>query len=206
MLRIGLTGGIACGKTTVARMLGELGCKLINADAVGHEVIRKPFPAYHDIIEAFGSDVLGADGEIDRPRLGRLVFSDREKLHRLNAIVHPRIFDRVEHYTRRMTETEPEAIVVVEAALIYEARGEGRFQEMVVAWCRPEQQVERLMKNSGFSAEEAERRISSQMPGGEKRKRADYSIDCSGDLEATRQQVEEVYRELSHLAKRTGAA
>lgn len=206
MLRIGLTGGIACGKTTVARMLSELGCKLINADAVGHEVIRKPQPAYHEIIEAFGSGVLGADGEIDRTRLGRLVFSDREKLYRLNAIVHPRILDRSEHYMEKMTENEPEAIVVVEAALIYEARGEGRFQKMVVAWCRPEQQVERLQKNSGLSAEDAERRISSQMPSDEKRKRADYAIDCSGTLEATRRQVEEVYRQLSCLAKQPGTA
>ncbi len=169
MLRIGLTGGIACGKTTVARMFGDLGCKLINADAVGHEVIRKPQPAYHEIIEAFGSDVLGVDGEIDRPRLGRLVFSDREKLHRLNAIVHPRIFDRVEHYTRKMTEKDPEAIVVVEAALIFEAKGEGRFQKVVAAWCRSEQQVERLQKNPGLSAEDAERRIASQMSSDEYR-------------------------------------
>lgn len=200
MLRIGLTGGIACGKTTVARMFGDLGCKLINADAVGHEVIRKPQPAYHEIIEAFGSGVLGADDEIDRNRLGNLVFSDREKLYRLNAIVHPRILDRSEHYMEKMTENEPEAIVVVEAALIYEARGEGRFQKMVVAWCRPEQQVERLQKNSGLSAEDAERRISSQMPSDEKRKRADYVIDCSGTLEATRRQVRVVYDELSRLA------
>ena len=206
MLRIGLTGGIACGKTTVARMFGDLGCKLINADAVGHEVIRKPQPAYHEIIEAFGSGVLGADDEIDRTRLGNLVFSDREKLYRLNAIVHPRIFHRSDHYIQKMTENEPEAIVVVEAALIYEANGEGRFQKMVAAWCRSEQQIERLQENPGLSAEDAERRIASQMSSDEKRKRADYAIDCSGTLEATRRQVEEVYRQLSRLAKQSGAA
>ena len=110
MLSIGLTGGIACGKTTVARMFGELGCKLINADLVGHEVIRKPEPAYYEIIEAFGSHVVGKSGEIDRTRLGSLVFSDREKLSLLNAIVHPRILECSEHYIRKFKEND---VVVV---------------------------------------------------------------------------------------------
>ena len=201
MLSIGLTGGIACGKTTVARMFGELGCKLINADLVGHEVIRKPEPAYYEIIEAFGSVVVGKSGEIDRTRLGSLVFSDCEKLPLLNAIVHPRILERSEYYIQKFKEDEPEAIVIVEAALIYEMRGEGRFQKIVAAWCRPRQQIQRLRKNTGLSIKEAQLRISSQMSSDEKKKRANYVIDCSRTLEVTSRQVEQVYRQLYRLTK-----
>ena len=201
MLRVGLTGGIGCGKTTVAHMFGERGAQLINADAVGHEVIRKPEPAYEEILESFGKSLLGEDEEIDRGRLGEIVFADREKLRRLNAIVHPRIIERLNHYSDKMAEAYPESILLVEAALIYEAKLDSWFDRIITAWCPPARQEERLTQDHGMTLEEARRRIAGQLPNEEKRRRADYVIDCSGTLEETRRQVEEVYAQLSGLLR-----
>ena len=201
MLRVGLTGGIACGKTTVARIFGALGCKLINADAVGHEVIRKPQPAHQEILQIFGTEILAPDGEIDRARLGKRVFASPEDLARLNSIVHPRLIERLQYYTNKISEPDPDSILVVEAALIYEVGVESWFEKIVAAWCRPEQQVERLKQDLGLSEEEARQRISSQMPSQEKRRRADYLIDCSGNLDQTRRQVEKLHRTLTGLIR-----
>ena len=201
MLRVGLTGGIGCGKTTVAQMFGELGSKLINADALGHEVIRKSKPAYREILESFGKSFLGEDEEIDRPRLGEIVFADPEKLRQLNAIVHPRILERINHYSAKMTEDDPDCILIVEAALIYEEKLDSWFEKIIVAWRRPEQQEERLTQDQGLTGEEARRRIASQLSSEEKRRRADYVIDCSGTLEETRRQVEEVHAQLSGILR-----
>ena len=201
MLRVGLTGGIACGKTTVARIFGALGCKLINADAVGHEVIRKPQPAHQEILQIFGTEILAPDGEIDRARLGKRVFASPDDLARLNSIVHPRLIERLQYYTNKISEPDPDSILVVEAALIYEVGVESWFEKIVAAWCRPEQQVERLKQDLGLSEEEARQRISSQMPSQEKRRRADYLIDCSGNLDQTRHQVEKLHRTLTGLIR-----
>ncbi len=201
MLRVGLTGGIGCGKTTVAHMFGELGAKLINADAVGHEVIRKPEPAYEEILESFGKSLLGEDEEIDRGRLGEIVFADREKLRRLNAIVHPRIIERLNYYSEKLAVAYPESILLVEAALIYEAKLDSWFDRIITAWCPPARQEELLTQDHGLTLEEARRRIAGQLPNEEKRRRADYVIDCSGTLEETRRQVEEVHAQLSGLLR-----
>jgi len=196
----GLTGGIASGKTTVAAMFAELGAKIIDADRLGHEVIRSPLPAYHEVVHHFGFEILDAEGEIDRKCLGGIVFSDPEKLRLLNSIVHPRAIERIEQLATAYHLADPKAVVLVEAALHYEAGIADRFAKMIVAWCRAEQQVERLMAKTGVSREEAERRIATQMPAEEKRRRADYVIDCSGSREETRARVGAVYRELTHLA------
>ena len=201
MLRVGLTGGIGCGKTTVAHMFGELGSKLINADALGHEVIRKPELAYQEILKSFGKGLLGPDDEIDRGRLGEIVFADHEKLRQLNAIVHPRIIERLNYYSDKMAEAYPESILVVEAALIYEVKLDSWFDKIIAAWRRPEQQEERLTQDQGMTIEEARRRIRSQLSSEEKRRRADYVIDCSGTMEETRRQVEEVHAQLSGMLR-----
>lgn len=185
----GLTGGIASGKTTVAAMFAKLGAKIIHADRLGHELMRAPLPAYHDIVRHFGFEILDPQGEIDRKRLGAIVFSDPEKLRLLNSIVHPRVIERVERLATAYHLQDPHAVVMVEAALHYEAGIAGRFARIIVTWCRPEQQLERLIAKTGLPREEAERRIATQMPAEEKRRRADYVIDCSGDLEETRAQV-----------------
>lgn len=196
----GLTGGIASGKTTVARMFQELGARTIDADRIGHDVLGSSNPAYRKIVRQFGRDILDGEGEIDRQRLGHVVFSDPAKLAQLNAIVHPRIIARVEDLAAQYQADDPGSIVLVDAALIFEAGIGGRFSKVIVAWCRPEQQVERLMAKGGMSRDEAERRIAAQMPAEEKRRRADYVIDCSGSMDETRQQVRQVYAELAQQA------
>jgi len=192
----GLTGGIASGKSTVAAMFAEFGAKVIDADRLGHELIRSPQPAYHEIVRHFGFEILDSQGEVDRKRLGAIVFSDPQELRYLNSIVHPRVIERVEQLATAYHLQDSRAVVLVEAALHYEAGIAGRFAKMIVAWCRPEQQLERLMTKAGLSREEAERRIAAQIPGEEKRRRADYAIDCSGELELTRRQVADLYLQL----------
>jgi len=192
----GLTGGAASGKSTVARMFQDLGARIIDADRIGHEMLRSSSPASVEILRQFGKGILDDSGEIDRSRLGRIVFGDPQKLQQLNAIVHPRIIARVEDLAAQYHADDPGAVILVDAALIFEAGIGGRFDKVVVAWCRPEQQIERLMAKSGLTREEAERRIAAQMPAEEKRRRADYLIDCSGSLESTREQVRRVYADL----------
>jgi dephospho-CoA kinase len=189
----GLTGGVACGKSTVAAMFAELGAKVIDADRLAHELIRSPLPAYHDIVRHFGFEVLDSQGEIDRKRLGDAVFADPDKLRVLNTIVHPRVLERIGQLAEAFHLQDPHALVLVDAALIYEAGVADRFAKIIVAWCGPEQQLERLMAKAGLSREEAERRIAAQMPVEEKRRRADYVIDCSGSLENTKQEVDRLY-------------
>jgi dephospho-CoA kinase len=192
----GLTGGVASGKSTVAQMFAELGAKVLDADRLGHELIRTPQPAYHEIVSRFGFEILDPQGEIDRQRLGALVFADAEKLGALNAILHPQIMQRCDQLAEGFYLQDSHAVVLVDAALIYEANLADRFAKIVVTWCRPEQQLERLMARTGLPRAEAERRIAAQMPVEEKRRRADYVIDCSGELEQTRKQVVDLYPQL----------
>jgi dephospho-CoA kinase len=192
----GLTGGVASGKTTVAGMFAELGAKVIDADRVAHEVIRSPQPAYHEIVRHFGFEILDSQGEIDRKRLAAIVFAEPEKLRALNAFVHPRVLERIEQLAEAFLLSDPRAVVLVDAALLYEAGVADRFKRIIVTWCQPEQQLERLMAKASLSREEAERRIAAQIAADEKRRRADYVIDCSGDLEATRRQVDNLFPRL----------
>jgi dephospho-CoA kinase len=196
----GLTGGVASGKSTVARLFEALGARIIDADGIGHELLRPSLAPYQEVVRRFGSEVGKATGEIDRRRLGAKVFADAEARRDLNAILHPRIIERVEALAAEYHAADARAVILVDAALIYEAGIGGRFKKMIVAWCRPEQQVERLMAKAGLSHADAERRIASQISADEKRSRADYVIDCSGSLEETRAQVEALYPELQRLA------
>jgi len=197
----GLTGGIASGKSTAAAMFRELGAQIIDADKVGHELLLPSSPAYDELVAAFGVGILGPEGEIDRRQLGPVVFGDPAKLQQLNRITHQRIIDRIEQLALEYNARDPQAVVIVDAALIYETGIGGRFVKMIVAWCRPEQQIERLMAKTGASREEAERRIVSQIPAEEKRSRADFVIDCTDSLEETRRQVELLYPKLQQLAR-----
>jgi dephospho-CoA kinase len=197
----GLTGGVASGKSTVARYIAALGARVIDADRLGHELMRAPLPAYGEIVARFGREVLDATQEIDRTRLGALVFGDAQKLGALNAILHPRIIKRSGELAAEYRRADPRAVVVVDAALIIEAGMRDRFIKILVAWCRPEQQIERLMAKGVVSREEAERRVAAQMPTDEKRRLADFVIDCSGSKENTQHQVETLYPELQRLAE-----
>jgi dephospho-CoA kinase len=195
MKRLGITGGIASGKSVVAGILRELGFRVIDADALGHEVMEPGKHAYDEIVHEFGSGVVGADGRIDRGKLGAIVFADAGKLKRLNAIVHPRV---EEEMVRLFGEWEKSGVAdaaFVEAALLVEAGYQKNLNGLVVAWCTPEQQMERLLAR-GLSESEARRRIASQMPAAEKLKFATEKIDCSGSLDETRRQVEELAAKL----------
>ena len=197
----GLTGGIASGKSTVAAMLRELGAHIIDADQIGHEMLLPSSAAYPELVSAFGRKILDSAGRIDRKKLGPLVFSDPAKLRQLNRIVHPRIIKRTGQLAAKHCAENPGAIVIVDAALIYETGIPGRFVKTIVTWCRPEQQIERLIDKTGLTCKEAEERLASQMPAEEKRRRADFVIDCSGSLEETRRQIHALYPRLQELVR-----
>lgn len=189
MLRLGLTGGIASGKSAVAAMLRELGFSVLDADSLAHKIIEPGQPAYEEVLREFGSAITDGQGRVDRAKLAALVFADRAKLDRLNAIVHPRVAEVV---LRQLAEWEREGTrdaAFVEAALLIESGIHQNLDGLVVAWCRPEQQLERLAAR-GLSEEEARRRIAAQMPVEEKLRHATEKIDCSGTLDQTRRQVE----------------
>jgi dephospho-CoA kinase len=195
MKQLGITGGIASGKSVVAEMLREMGFHVLDADALGHTLMEPGTQAYDEIVREFGAGVTGADGRIDRGKLGAMVFADRGKLERLNGILHPRVEEEI---VRRFGEWERGGVrdaAFVEAALLVEAGYQKNLDGLVVAWCRPEQQMERLLAR-GLSAVEAQRRIAAQMPAEEKLKFATEKIDCSGSMEETRRQVEELAKKL----------
>jgi len=200
----GLTGGIASGKSTVARFLETLGATVIDADRVGHDLLLTSNPVHHKVVAHFGQEILKPGGEIDRGRLGSIVFADPQKLSELASIVHPSLIARVDELVRDLRARHPREVILVDAALIYEAGVADRFAKILVAWCRPEQQIERLMAKTGLSRQDALRRIATQIRAEEKRCRADYVIDCSGTLEETRAQVEAIYPEIKRLAEETG--
>lgn len=191
MLRLGLTGGIASGKSAVAAMLRELGFSVLDADSLAHKLIEPGQSAYEEVLREFGSAITDSEGRVDRTKLAALVFADRAKLDRLNAIIHPRVAEVV---LRKFDEWQREGTrdaAFVEAALLIESGIHKHLDGLVVAWCRPEQQLERLTAR-GLSEEEARRRIAAQMPVEEKLRYATEKIDCSGTLEQTRRQVEEL--------------
>ncbi len=191
-LLIGLTGNIATGKSTVARMLAQLGAETIDADKVAHEVMRSGSEAHHEIVDAFGRQILTAEGTIDRKRLGHLVFSDEDALARLEGIVHPATLAEIE---RRIAATSAE-VIVIEAIKLFESGLAQRCDSVWVTVCRPEQQIERIVEGRDLSRAEARQRVEAQRPQEERAARADVVIDNSGSLSATRGQVLVAWRQV----------
>jgi dephospho-CoA kinase len=189
MLRLGLTGGIASGKSAVAAMLRELGFAVLDADSLAHRLIEPGQPAYNDVFQEFGPGVVAPDGRVDRAKLSAIVFADRTRLDRLNAIVHPRVADVVFHQFEEWQNSGTRDAAFVEAALLIESGIHEKLDGLVVAWCSPDQQLQRLVAR-GISEAEARRRIAAQLPVEEKLRLATEKIDCSGRLEETRRQVE----------------
>ncbi|PYT49029.1 MAG: dephospho-CoA kinase [Acidobacteria bacterium] len=188
MLRLGLTGGIASGKSTVAAMLREMGFAVLDADSLAHRLIERGEPAHEEILREFGPAITDASGSINRVQLANVVFADRAKLDHLNAIVHPRVADVV---FRQFDEWERNGVrdaAFVEAALLIEADLDKKLDGLIVAWCKPEQQLERLVAR-GLTEAEARRRIAAQLSVEEKLRHATEKIDCSGSLEETSRQV-----------------
>ena len=201
MLTVGLTGSIAVGKSHVVTVLQELGCVVFDADKVAHSVMQPGRPAYDQVVREFGREVLGPDGAIDRARLGAIVFADQSRRNRLNEIVHPRVKQEQDRLLAEARAANPDAIAVVDAALMIESGGYKRFDKLIVVYCDRQTQVQRLMARNGIDREEAERRISAQMSSEEKRRYADYEIDTSGSFEDTRLQTCEVYQKLVELGR-----
>src|ERR1700680_4133552 len=181
MLRARLTGGIARGKSVVAAMLREFGCAVLETDPLAHELIEPGRPAFAEIVREFGPGVQEPGGRIDRAKLGAIVFADREKLSRLDRIVHPRIFEELERQLAELARPGGPPVAVVEAALLVETGYDRELDRLIVVWCRPEQQRARLASR-GLSPEQVESRIAAQMPVEEKRRRATDEIDNSGSL------------------------
>jgi dephospho-CoA kinase len=216
MLRVGLTGGIATGKSTVVAMLRELGCRALEADKIAHRMIEPGAAAYDGVVQEFGRGILLPDGRVDRPKLGAMVFADPKKIARLNAIVHPPVLAAQDEELAAMEKSEPHAIAVVEAALLIEAGFHKKLDYLVVTWCTAEQQIARLIKQDAsigarraLTVEEARQRIAAQMPVEEKRRMADVQIDCSGTIEHTREQVIALFAKLKDMeagrSQRSGA-
>lgn len=200
MLKVGLTGGLASGKSFVAAELEKLGCHTISADRLGHEVLKRDGEAYDEVVREFGSGIVGSGGEIDRRALGGIVFADPERLKVLNALVHPHVFRRQEEFFEKVREKDPDAVVVSEAAIMIESGSYKRYDCLVVTVCPPELQIERYRKREGASENEARARLARQMPLEEKRKYADYVIDTSRSKDDTARQVGELYRQLKQEA------
>jgi dephospho-CoA kinase len=176
-------------------MLRERDVPVLDADPLGHALLEPGQAAYEEVVAAFGKDILDGCGNVNRAKLGALIFADAEKRARLNQILHPRILDVVQKWFVAMDEPDDPAFAVVEAALLVEANYTSNLDKLIVCWCHPEQQMERLLQR-GLSEQEAHQRIAAQMPLDEKRKKADIVIDCSGSFEETENQVNEAVEQL----------
>jgi dephospho-CoA kinase len=202
MLRVGLTGSIAVGKSYVTSVFEELGCRVLDADQTAREVVEPGSPGLRAVVESFGRDVLNEDGTLNRSRLGELIFADPEQRQRLNAILHPFIIARQDEIMREWEARDPKGVGIIDAALMIESGGYKRFDKLIVVHCRPEVQLERLMLRTGLSPEQARQRIASQMSQEEKQRYADYLIDTSDGFEITRSRVSEVHKELQQSARK----
>ena len=199
MLRVGLTGGLASGKSFVGRALADLGCLLIQADELGHQVLEPGGEAYDGVIREFGPAIVRADGTIDRPKLAALVFHDSHRLAALNALVHPPVWIRESRLMDEFAAAHPHGIAVVEAAILVETGSYRNYAKLIVAVCSEKQQIERAMSRDGMTREQVLDRLSRQMPLAEKIKYADYVIDTSGAKESTLAQTRAVYQALLAL-------
>jgi dephospho-CoA kinase len=199
MLRVGLTGGLASGKSLVGRALADLGCLLIQADELGRQVEEPDGEAYEGIVNEFGTEIVTPEGAIDRRRLAALVFHDPERLKRLNALVHPPVKARERRLQEDFARRRPDGIAVTEAAILVETGTYHEYDRLIVAICQPEQQIERAMARDGLTREQVLERVGRQMPLEEKRKYADYVIDTSGSKEDTLVQTRAVYNSLRSI-------
>lgn len=195
---IGLTGGIASGKSTVAKNLEKLGAILIDADKVAHQIIEPQKPAYEEIVNTFGKEVVNDDLTINREKLGQIVFNSPEKLKKLNNITHPRVMESFKNQLQSIRTSNPDAIVVIEVPLLYETNVQRICDEVWVVWVDRETQIERLKTRNGFTEEEAIKRIESQMSLDEKAKIADKVIDNRHSIEETLRISTKYYNEILH--------
>lgn len=199
MLKVGLTGGMACGKSFIAAELGRLGCHIIEADEVGHQVLDPGGEAFDAVIAAFGRDILDPAGRIDRARLAQLVFGDPERLEKLNAIVHPAVRARAARAFAEIGARDPHAVVIYVVAILIESGAHKEVDKIIVVSCTRAQQIERAMHRPDATEASVLARLERQLPLEKKKEFADYIIDTSGAKEDTLRQTELVYRDLRRL-------
>jgi dephospho-CoA kinase len=213
LLKVGLTGGIASGKSVVGEMFVALGAHLTQADAISHELMQPGEAVYQEVVRHFGKEILNPDGAVNRARLAEAAFGapgrdQSPRVQELNHIVHPAVIRRQEEWMAEVGRENSQAIVIVEAALILEAGSANRFDRLVVVTCRPEQRIQRWAARVGVdeatARREVSRRMAAQFPDEEKIKAADYVIDNSGSLDETQKRVDEVYGELKRAAEKRG--
>lgn len=202
MLKVGLTGSIAVGKSFVTGVFADLGAHVIDADQTARAVVAPQSAGWQAIVAAFGEGILQPDGTLDRVRLGAIVFADAAQRQILNDIVHPLVQAAQDEALARWAAADPHGVGLIDAALMIESGGYRRFDKIVVVHCRPELQLARLMQRNNLSAEVATQRIAAQMSQTEKMRYADYLIDTSEGFAATQQQTAAIYRELKELAAR----
>jgi dephospho-CoA kinase len=208
MLKVGLSGGIACGKTVVARMFAECGVHVTFADQIAHELMRPGQPVYDEVVRHFGRGILALDGAIDRPKLAAAAFAEdnagHSRVEELNRIVHPAVIRRQDEWLEEIRSADPGGIGLIEAALMFESGSYRRYDRIVVVTCRPEQKAERFAGRTGMDLEaaraEIERRSAAQWPDERKVKAADFVIDNSGSLAGTEQQVHVTFQQLRRLS------
>jgi dephospho-CoA kinase len=199
MLKVGLTGSIAVGKSFVCGVFRELGCYVLDADRTAREVVEPGTAGLKAIVESFGDGVLQADGSLDRPKLGSIVFADEQKRQLLNSIVHPLVIEAQNAWTAEREREDPGGIAIIDAALMIESGGYKRFDKLIVVWCNTAIQLQRLMLRDGLSEADARKRIDAQMPQEEKKRYADLLIDTSAGFEDTRRKTAEIFGELRVL-------
>ena len=198
MIVVGLTGGIATGKSTVAKMFRRCGAIVIDADQLAREVVRPRKPAWREIVQVFGDDVLNPDKSLNRHALGAIVFHNRRKLRRLERIIHPRVAREQQRLVRRIARHSPRAVVVYEVPLLFESGAHKRVDKIIVVTADRETQVARLKQRNGLTRAEALRRITHQMPLAQKARRADMVLDGTGDKAQMKHEV----RRLLHSFRR----
>lgn len=201
MLKVGLTGSIAVGKTFVCDVFRELGCHVLDADKTARDVVKKGTPGLAKIVSEFGEEILTSDGELNRPKMASIVFADEKLRLLLNSIVHPLVFESQNEWLADREAEDPDGIAIVDAALMIESGGYRRFEKLIVVWCEPEIQFERLMKRDGLSEADAKKRIASQMPQDEKKRYADFLIDTSEGFDPTRASCRQVHFKLLEFAR-----
>ncbi|UOF92667.1 dephospho-CoA kinase [Fodinisporobacter ferrooxydans] len=200
---VGLTGGIASGKSTVSHMFRKLGAHIVDADVMARRVVEKGRPALQEIVHAFGPGILLEDGTLNRTKLGEIVFREEQSRKRLNEIVHPRVREEVQADTTTFLQSHPDGIVIHDIPLLFESKLEHTVQAVIVVYVSEEVQRKRLMERNNLTAEEANRRIAAQMPLREKVQRADYKIDNEGTLEQTERQANQIWNLLQKQGRRS---
>ena len=202
MLLVGLTGGIASGKSLVSGIFKSLGAHIIDADIIAHELIKPGLPAWDEIVKRFGRGILLEDGNINRPLLGSIIFNDTAKREILNSILHPRIFKEVDWLRNEIEKTSPDAILIFDAALLIETRAYELVDVVILVYANEDQQIKRLMERDGLAKGEALERIKVQMNTEEKKRYADYIIDTSKTQEDVKRQAMDIFEELKALSRK----